>query len=79
MSQFNYTLPSGSTFTLDAPEETTQAEADYIFYSQVASGALVGFAPGQSIGGAQSAAVKFALSRLDRGTAGVDDRVILAS
>jgi len=78
MSQFKYTLPSGATFTLEAPEGTTQAEADYIFYSQVASGTLVGFAPGQSIGGAPSAAVKFALSRLERGTAGVDDIVVLS-
>lgn len=78
MSQFNYTLPSGSTFVLDAPEGTTQAEADFIFYSQVASGALVGFVPGQSTTGAESIAVKFALSRLDRGTAGVDDQVILS-
>lgn len=78
MSQFTYTLPSGSTFTMTAPDGTTQAEADYIFYSQVASGALVGFVPGQSKSGTQPAAVKFALSRLDRGTAGVDDQVVLS-
>ena len=78
MSQFKYTLPSGSTFTMDAPAGTTQAEADYIFYSQVASGALVGFVPGQSVSGTQSTLVKFALSRLDRGIAGVDDNVVLA-
>jgi hypothetical protein len=78
MSQFKYTLPSGSTFTMTAPEGTTQPEADYIFYSQIASGSLVGFVPGQSVSGTQSTAIKFALSRLDRGTAGVDDRVILS-
>ena len=78
MSQFKYTLPTGATFTMTAPAGTTQAEADYIFYNQVASGALVGFAPGQSVSGTQSTAVKFALSRLDRGTAGVDDTVILS-
>jgi hypothetical protein len=78
MSQFKYTLPSGSTFTMTAPDGTTQSEADYIFYNQVASGALVGFVPGQSKSGTQTAAVKFALSRLDRGTAGVDDQVILS-
>lgn len=78
MSQFKYTLPSGETFNVDAPNGTTQAEADYIFYSQVASGALVGFAPGQSTTSVESLAVKFALSRLDRGTAGVDDQVILS-
>ena len=78
MSQFKYVLPSGSEFTMEAPEGTTQSQADYIFYSQVAAGALVGFAPGQSVSGTTSAFAKFELSRLDRGTAGVDDTVILA-
>jgi hypothetical protein len=78
MSQFNYTLPSGAEFTMQAPEGTTQDQADYVFYSQVAAGSLVEFAPGQSISGTTSALVKFELSRLDRGTAGVDNTVILA-
>ena len=78
MAQFNYTLPSGATFTMEAPASTTQAQADYTFYSQVAAGALVGFEPGQSVSGTTSALAKFELSRLDRGTAGVDDTVILA-
>ena len=78
MSQFKYTLPSGNTFTMNAPEGTTPAQADFIFYSQVASGSLVGFAPGQSISSIQSATIKFALSRLDRGTAGTDEPAILA-
>ena len=78
MSQFKYTLPSGATFTMNTPAGTTQAQADQTFYSQVAAGSLVGFTPGQSISSVQSSAVKFALSRLDRGTAGVDDTVILA-
>jgi hypothetical protein len=78
MSQFKYTLPSGAKFTLEAPTGTTQDQADYTFYSQVAAGALVGFAPGQSISGTTSLLAKFELSRLDRGTAGVDDTVILA-
>ena len=78
MAQFKYTLPSGKKFTMDAPAGTTQAQADYIFYSQVAAGSLVGFAAGQATSGTQTAAVKFALSRLDRGTAGVDDRVVLS-
>lgn len=78
MSQFKYTLPSGSKFTVDAPTDTTQDQADYIFYSQVAAGALVGFVPGQSISGTSTSLAKFELSRLDRGTAGVDDTVILA-
>lgn len=78
MAQFNYTLPSGATFTMEAPAGTTQAQADYTFYSQVAAGALVGFQPGQSITGTSSALAKFNLSRLDRGIAGVDDTVILS-
>ena len=78
MSQFKYNLPSGANFVMQAPADTTQTQADFIFYSQVASGALVGFEPGQSITGTTSAAVKFELSRLDRGTAGVDDVVILS-
>ena len=78
MSQFKYTLPSGATFTMNTPEGTTQVQADQIFYSQVAAGSLVGVSAGQSISSVQSTAVKFALSRLDRGTAGVDDTVILA-
>ena len=78
MSQFNYTLPSGAEFTMQAPDGTTQDQADFTFYSQVAAGALVGFEPGQSVSGTTSALAKFELSRLDRGTAGVDDTVILA-
>jgi hypothetical protein len=78
MAQFNYTLPSGATFTMETPAGTTQAQADYTFYSQVAAGALVGFAPGQSVTSTTSTLAKFNLSRLDRGIAGVDDTVILA-
>lgn len=78
MAQFKYTLPSGKKFTVNAPAGTTQAQADKIFYGQVAAGSLVNFSAGQSISGIQSQAVKFVLSRLDRGTAGVDDTVILA-
>ena len=78
MSQFNYTLPSGANFVMQAPVGITQAQADFIFYSQVAAGALVGFNPGQSISSTTSSLAKFDLSRLDRGTAGVNDTVILA-
>ena len=78
MSQFKYTLPSGAKFTMNTPAGTTQTQADKIFYTQVAAGSLVGFTAGQSISSTQSTAVKFALSRLDRGTAGVPDTVILA-
>jgi hypothetical protein len=78
MSQFKYTLPSGAEFTMQSPDGTTQDQADFTFYSQVAAGALVGFEPGQSVSGTTSALAKFELSRLDRGTAGVDDTVILS-
>lgn len=78
MAQFKYILPSGKKFTLTAPAGTTQAQADYTFYSQVAAGSLVGFVAGQSINGTKTSAVKFALSRLDRGTAGVNDQVVLS-
>jgi hypothetical protein len=78
MAQFKYTLPSGKKFTLNAPAGTTQAQADHIFYQQVAAGSLVGFSAGQSLSGTQTQAIQFALSRLDRGTAGVADTVILS-
>jgi hypothetical protein len=78
MSIFTYTLPSGSTFRLSAPTGTTQLQADLVFYGQVAAGALVGYSPGQTLTSAETAITKFALSRQDRGTAGVDTQAILA-
>ena len=71
MANFNYTLPSGESFVLRAPEGTTQAQADRIFYSQVAAGGLVGYVPGQTLTSVVSNLTEFQLSRLDRGTAGV--------
>jgi hypothetical protein len=78
MSIFTYTLPSGSAFRLSAPTGTTQLQADLIFYGQVAAGALVGYSPGQTLTSTATAVTKFALSRQDRGTAGVDTQAILA-
>jgi len=78
MSIFTYTLPSGSKFRLSAPTGTTQLQADLVFYGQVAAGALVGYSPGQTLTSAETAITKFALSRQDRGTAGVDTQAILA-
>jgi hypothetical protein len=78
MSQFKYTLPSGAKFLVEAPVNTTQNQADFIFYNQVAAGALVEFEVGQSVSEVATALTKFELSRLDRGTAGLDDVVILA-
>jgi hypothetical protein len=71
MANFNYTLPSGENFILRAPQGTTKAQADQIFYAQVAAGGLVGYAPGQTLTSVVSNTVEFELSRLDRGTAGV--------
>lgn len=78
MSIFNYTLPSGATFTLEAPAGTTQAQADFIFYSQVAAGSLVGYTIGQTLTSAETRLTKFELSRLDRDTAGVDLVTVLS-
>ena len=78
MAIFNYTLASGDRFTLRAPTGTTQGQADAVFYSQVAAGSLVGYLPGQTLSSGLSQITKFQLSRLDRGTAGVDDIALLS-
>jgi hypothetical protein len=78
MSLFNYTLPSGAEFTVRGPAGATQAQADRIFYEQVAAGALVGYQAGQTLTSAATQITKFELSRLDRGTAGVDNSPVLA-
>lgn len=78
MAIFKYTLPSGAQFTVNCPPETTQEQADKIFYEQVAAGALVGFEPGQSLTSPESQLVKFGLSRQDRGTAGVEELTVLS-
>jgi hypothetical protein len=78
MSIFKYTLPSGAKFTLEAPAGTTQAQADFTFYSQVAAGSLVGYTVGQTLTSDQTRLTNFEISRLDRDTAGVD-RVTIVS
>jgi hypothetical protein len=78
MAIFKYTLPSGSEFPLDAPNGTTPAQADKIFYEQVAAGAFVGYRVGDSLTNPVSALTNFGLTRLERGTAGVDDTTLLA-
>jgi hypothetical protein len=78
MSIFKYTLASGDNFVLRAPTGTTQGQADAVFYSQVAAGSLVGYLPGQTLSSGLSQITKFQLSRLDRGTAGVDDIAVLS-
>ena len=78
MSRFEYTLPSGAKFQVNGPAGATQLQADQIFYEQVAAGSLVGYEPGQTLTSAASRLTKFELSRLDRGTAGVDNVAILS-
>jgi hypothetical protein len=78
MAIFEYNLSSGSRFRLTAPAGTTLAQADQIFYQQVASGAFIGYEPGQTLTSAETKLIKFELSRLDRGTAGVDTNPVLA-
>ena len=78
MSIFKYTLPSGAEYIVETPAGYTQAQADYVFYGQVAAGSLVGYNNGQSLSSAETKLTKFGLSRLDRGTAGVDILSILA-
>lgn len=78
MSQFEYTLPSGSQFKVVGPANATQTQADRVFYEQVAAGSLVGYTAGQTLTSLASRVTKFELSRLDRGTAGVDTVAILS-
>lgn len=78
MSKFEYTLPSGATFVVNGPANATQTDADRIFYEQVAAGSLVGYEPNQTLTSQDVTVTKFALSRLDRGTAGVDNTPILS-
>ena len=78
MSIFKYTLPSGAQFEVRGPANATQEQADNIFYSQVAAGALVGYSAGQTLQSTETLIESFEISRLERGTAGVDITTILA-
>lgn len=78
MSRFEYTLPSGAKFVVNGPPGATQAQADKIFYEQVAAGSLVDYEPGQTLTSTATQLTKFELSRLERGTAGVDNTVVYA-
>lgn len=71
MNKFEYTLPSGAKYTMTAPPGATKEQADLIFYSQVASGALVGYSAGQTLTNVTITPLTFELSRQSRGTAGV--------
>lgn len=78
MAIFKYTLPSGAKYTVQAPDGYTQAQADRAFYEQVAAGSLVGYRNGQTLASAATRLANFGLSRLQRGTAGVDINTVLA-
>ena len=78
MSKFEYTLPSGAKYIVNGPPGATKEQADRIFYEQVAAGSLVGYIPGQTLTSLSVAITKFQLSRLDRGTAGVDTATVLS-
>lgn len=78
MSIFKYTLPSGAEYTVNAVSGTTQAQADKIFYEQVASGTFVGYKKGDRLTNPQETLNEFGISRLKRGTAGVNDKTLLA-
>jgi hypothetical protein len=78
MSIFKYTLPSGATFTVQGPADATQAQADAIFYSQVAAGTFAGYTAGQTLASATTTLTNFGLTRLQRGTAGVDTLPVLS-
>jgi hypothetical protein len=78
MSIFNYTLPSGAEFTVRGPAGASKEQADRVFYEQVAAGSLVGYTAGQTLTSAASKIVRFQLSRLERGTAGVENTPVLS-
>lgn len=78
MARYDYVLPSGESYVLVVPEGTSHQDADIMFYSQVAAGALVGLQSGDTIASTTIENKTFHLSRLQRGTAGVDDKVELA-
>jgi len=78
MAKFTFLSVTGQLFYVDAPDGTTLAQAQYIADQQFEAGALAGLRPGDSISAPGYDLVKFALSRLDRGTAGQDDVPLVA-
>jgi len=75
---YEYFTPSRSKFRMTVPAGTTQAQADKIFYEQMAAGTFVGYKKGDRLTHPQEALNEFGISRLKRGTAGVDDQTLLA-
>lgn len=78
MNKFTFVLPDGQLFELKGTAETTREQAERIFNEQLAAGALTGLRRGDTIENVEAKIVDFTLSRLDRGTAGVDDLPLLA-
>jgi hypothetical protein len=78
MAKFTFLSVTGQLFYVDAPDGTTLAQAQYIADQQFEAGALAGLRPGDSISAPGYDLVKFALSRLDRGTAGQDNVPLVA-
>ena len=78
MNKFTFVLPDGQLFELKGTADTTREQAERIFNEQLAAGALIGLRRGDTIENVEAKIVDFTLSRLDRGTAGVDDLPLLA-
>lgn len=78
MNKFTFVLPDGQLFELKGTATTTREQAERIFNEQLAAGALTGLRRGDTIENVEAKIVDFTLSRLDRGTAGVDDLPLLA-
>ena len=78
MNKFTFVLPDGQLFELKGTDTTTREQAERIFNEQLAAGALTGLRRGDTIENVEAKIVDFTLSRLDRGTAGVDDLPLLA-
>lgn len=78
MNKFTFVLPDGQLFELKGTASTTREQAERIFNEQLAAGALTGLRRGDTIENVEAKIVDFTLSRLDRGTAGVDDLPLLA-
>ena len=78
MNKYTFSLPNGLLFELTGPSGSTVAQAERIFLEQLAAGSFVGLRAGDTIESIDSLLYKFNLSRLDRGTAGVDDLPLLA-
>ena len=78
MNKFTFALPNGKFFTLSGPSGSTIAQAERIFLEQLSAGSFVGLAAGDTLQPIQTEVVRFALSRLERGTASTADLPLLA-